>query len=194
MHFDTVETATEGRCIPESPWFCGQVTVGREKSFADSLVRIGVETFLPRIRTHRKRHKYDWRIQDSTLSHYTPLLPLFPGYLFARLDNYDWARIKTKLGIGLAPRWIDFGAGPVEIPEDLIGMLRAGQSLDVPGTEYPVIHEGQPVDIVEGPWTGLTGVFNQSLKGGERVLVLMTVLGALRPVEFARGQIRSQTY
>src|SRR6185369_8793893 len=178
-----VESATKGQCILESAWYCGQTTVGRERSLNDALARIGVETFLPQVRDHFKRHKEN----SDEISHYTKRGAFFPGYLFAKLGEYEWSRVKLQLGVSVRVQWVNFGSGPIQVPGEWIEMLKAGrieETEQVEERKYPQIISGQMVEIVDGPLSGFHGVFDRELSGGERVVILINMLGARRSVEF----------
>lgn len=196
MNVDTVQSATDGRCILRPSWYCGQTTVGRERKLEAALARVGVETFLPLTRIHRQRHQYihENREDDNKgyeKRSYTSGGAFFPGYIFAKMGEYEWTRVKLQLGVSVRAQWVNFGEGPVEVPAEFIDMLREGrvETNAADRREYPRIEAGQEVKIIDGPLSGFSGIFDQELSGGERVLVLITMLGALRKVPFERHYV-----
>lgn len=107
------------------------------------------------------------------------------------MGEYEWARVKLQLGVSVRVQWVSFGNGPIQVPAEWIDQLRTGrvESAAAYEREYPAIKAGQPVRIVDGPLSGLSGVFDRELSGGERVTILMTMLGALRSMAFQRHYV-----
>jgi transcriptional antiterminator RfaH len=73
--------------------------------------------------------------------------------------------------------FLTFGNRVAEVSEDIIHALRErcpeGVALIDPVSAQP----GDVVRINEGPFSGLEAVFQQKLKGSERVAVLLEILG-----------------
>jgi transcriptional antiterminator RfaH len=109
------------------------------------------------------------------------LKPLFPGYLFGKFDleqNYPlvrWARgVKNVLG---------FGGYPTPISEEAVRIIK--ERTDSQGI-VRVKHHFEPNDIVRlkaGPLKDLLGVFERWLSDGERVRILLSLIGYQPAVE-----------
>ena len=185
--------ATEGQCIPE--WYCARTITGREEALAKALSGLRIETFLPQY-IHTRRRSVT-RFIPAT-GRYVPVSEgvesqraLFPGYLFARLADNHWAAVKTRLGVHLRPRWVDFGAGPVTVDPELIDAIANWQEA-APVRPTRTYRHGQPVEILTGPFAGFTGLFSGD--ADERVNVLVSMLGRQPLISFAHVEIQPLTY
>jgi len=161
-----------------SGWFVVHAKSRQETLALAHLERQDYTAFLPRIRRSRRR-RGRWQAVTE---------PLFPGYLFTRLDlgADDIAPIRSTRGVlGL----VRFGAQPAAVPGELITQLQSLVSTDeaVVGSE-PDLIAGDPVRIVDGPLAGHEALF-QSAPADERVCVLMHLLGRSQTVTLARDQV-----
>ena len=103
------------------------------------------------------------------------LVPLFPGYLFCRLDIVISGKA-ARYSPGVKD-FVTFGNRIAEIGSDIIQGLRERCPDGVAQIEPVTAKPGDTVRINEGPFSGLEAVFEQSLKGSERVAVLLEILG-----------------
>jgi len=142
-------------------------TKQRQESVAlNNLVRQGYEVYFPVVRQTSKRHRQS----------IAAVLPLFPRYLFIRLDAVtdNWGPIRSTLGVISIVR---FGQQAARVPDDLIDLLR--ESEDGQGMQVLPVKEFSPgsrVRIVEGVLAGYEGVF-LAKSGRDRVAVLLDILG-----------------
>jgi len=155
-------------------------TKARDESLAEEhLGRQGFATFLPRIKASRRR-RGRWR---------EVIEPLFPGYLFIRLDLHtqDSSPIRSTRGVlGL----VRFGDEPAQVPADLIaGLMAASATTAGIVREEHLFKPGDRVEIVLGPFAGLpASILAES--GEERVQLLLELLGRANKVSISRHQIR----
>ena len=155
--------------------------VGREQQTASRLATLGADVYLPRIKIHTRPTEY-------RRSH-VARVALFPGYLFARLDDEVRARASQSV-LGTVPRWVDFGDGPIVVPEALITEL---QSREETGLELPAEPEletfgvGEIVRVTAGPFRGFEAIYSRD--SGHRVIVLLQLLAAFREVEVDRSSL-----
>jgi transcriptional antiterminator RfaH len=150
---------------PGLKWYAIQSKVNREKEVEKRLKDLRLEVFLPFMRTRRRiGSRFHW-----------VLAPLFPGYLFCRLDMVQSGKA-ARYSPGVKD-FLTFGNRVAEVSEDIIHALRErcpeGVALIDPVSAQP----GDVVRINEGPFSGLEAVFQQKLKGSERVAVLLEILG-----------------
>lgn len=187
----TVENyATDGQCIPE--WYCARTITGRERALEEALRGLQIETYLPQY-TQTKRRTVTRFIQATgqyieTQAPYDVRGALFPGYLFARLADNHWAAVKTRLGVHLRPRWVEFGAGPVVVDPELIDTIVCWQESAPVKPKMRAYKAGQPLEILAGPLQGFTGLF--SYNADERVMVLVSMLGRQPLMGFEQHEIR----
>jgi transcription antitermination factor NusG len=149
---------------PNSPrWYALRVRPRFEKAAAEIMRRLGVEEFLP---LYSSRRRWSDRIQRVDL-------PLFPGYVFCRLDlAAPGPRVVAQPGV---VGFVVFDGGPAEIPEEQLDAVR--KLLDSQRRLMPLalLKVGQQVRVVDGPLAGLTGTLTQ-IRGRRHVVVNLPLL------------------
>ncbi len=144
----------------DSKWFALYTTCRHEKRVALHLVQREIEHFLPLYVDHRK-----W----SDGSRVALQLPLFPCYLFVRIDRPARAKV---LGVPGALAIVGgTGREPACLLDSAIDALRAGvaQQRVVP---HPLVTAGCRVRVRSGAFAGMTGVVVRK-KGGLRVVLTL---------------------
>lgn len=135
------------------------------------LERQGFKVCLPQI-TLRKRKQGIWQQVTE---------PMFPGYVFVcvLLGQHDIAPIRSTVGCLHVVR---FGGQLVLLPASVMRtLLSYDQS---PLNRAKAFRAGERLRVESGPFEGLEAVFDKP-RGQDRVQVLVTVLGGVRPVEVA---------
>jgi transcriptional antiterminator RfaH len=147
-------------------WYVVNTQAQQEARAQMNLRRQGFEAWLPQFR-RRRRHA---RRVDSVLA------PLFPSYLFVRLDLEieRWRSINGTFGV---VRLLCNGDSPLAVPEGLVEaiMRRRDESGSVvlPLRRLAV---GEAVRVAFGPFADLEGLF-QEMSGRDRVVLLFDLLG-----------------
>lgn len=139
------------------------VTKPRQEARAyENLENQGGEVFLPMLQT--EVIKQGRRTLKSE--------PLFPNYLFLRLDKDSplFAKIRSTFGVN---KLLSFGGNPVTIDSRLIEDLRLRTTT---GSNLPQFKAGQKVELKEGPFRHYQALF-KGYKGEERAVILLTLLG-----------------
>lgn len=99
--------------------------------------------------------------------------PFFPGYAFLFFEFPEQYRmVKYTRGV---KRVVGNEDGPIPVPEEVIGGLRAREKdglivLEKYGQEPRV---GDEIEVMEGPLKGLRGVFEKEAGDKERVMILL---------------------
>jgi transcription antitermination factor NusG len=133
----------------------------------------GYDPFLPSYRV--KRHWSD-RVKETEL-------PLFPGYVFCRLDSQNRLPVLTATGVvGI----VGIGKTPAPIEEREIEAIRAVIRSGLAARPWPFIHQGDKVRVEHGPLRGVEGVVT-SADDGERLVVSVTLLQRSVAVEMNHG-------
>jgi transcriptional antiterminator RfaH len=137
-----------------------------EERAASHLERQNISAYLPRYRT----------IAGT-------LKPLFPRYLFAKLNPGDHHKVERET-VGISGL-VRVGARFAELPYSWIEVLQRDEAMEL-NDEKRVAHmETFPKDaqlrIINGPFSGITGRF-LAMQPHQRVLVMLNMLGAQRPV------------
>jgi transcription antitermination factor NusG len=147
---------------PEAKWFALSVTVRHEKIIARLLANKGLDTFLP---LHTRRHHYAGRARNFEL-------PLFPGYLFCRMNPGNRLPILTTPGVLQI-----VGAGRIPIPvedAEIVPLMRAAKA-GVPMSPHPYWKSGQVGRITRGPLAGIQGVVANA-RNPSRLILSVTLL------------------
>lgn len=159
-------------------WYLIYTKPHKELVAKDNLERQGYEAYLPMARIRRRRMgKGATRIE-----------PLFPRYLFIRLDTQadNWSPIRSTLGVS---NLVQFGMHPSAVPELLIDLLldRCDEEgvQDITTSEFK---SGESVRVMEGPMMGLEGVF-LAKTSSDRVMVLLDIVGKHTRVSLATEKL-----
>ena len=103
--------------------------------------------------------------------------PYFPGYLFVHVDleEIDLSSLQWMPGsIGI----VSFEKEPSWVPDAVVNAIRKQvAAINVAGGENLVgLVAGDEVTVQSGPFVGYKAIFDMSLSGNERVLVLLQLL------------------
>lgn len=143
-------------------WFALQVKQRYEQLTATILRNKGYEEFLP---LYKCRRRWSDRIKQVDL-------PLFPGYLFCKLDSANRLPILTTPGVVLI---VGIGKIPVPVEESEIAAVRSIVASQLAAQPWPFVRAGQQVRIDAGPLRGVEGVFLNH-KNQCRLVVSVTIL------------------
>jgi len=146
-------------------WYCVKTQTKREHIAAGRLELLpGVEVFCPRIRFQRNTKRGKIWFEEA----------LFPGYLFARFDIPTMLRaVSNAYGVrGL----VRFSGECSQVPDFVVDALRSGAD-SVIVIKEPALKVGDETVIADGAMRGLRAVVTQVLSGGERVKILMDLMG-----------------
>jgi transcriptional antiterminator RfaH len=150
---------------PGLKWYAIRAKPNREKEVEKRLTDLDLEVFLPWMRQRRRvGTRFNW-----------VLVPLFPGYLFCRLDIVISGKA-ARYSPGVKD-FLTFGNQIAEVGNDIIQGLRERCPDGIAQIEPITAKPGDKVRINEGPFSGLEAIFERPLKGSERVAVLLEILG-----------------
>jgi transcriptional antiterminator RfaH len=149
-------------------WAVAQTEPSREHVARMFLMREGFDTYVPRIK-HRKR-----------------ILPLFPTYVFVRVIEGRFYRIRSTIAV---IKILMSGDAPAHLPERVIIDLKKkehGGFVKLPPPPGHGLKIGQPVRITSGSFAGHIALY-QGQNAHERIAVLLDLLGRAVPVELGKG-------
>jgi len=161
-------------------WYLVRTKPNAEAIAQVNLGRQGYEFYCPRL-LQSMPSRGRWRER---------VVPLFPGYLFLRLDEgrQPLAPVQSTLGVASAVR---FGPSYAIVPDAVIRDLRARANpetglhrLNLPTR----LAAGTPIRIHAGPFEGLEGIFQRET-GSDRAIVLLCVLGQTASVGVPVGNV-----
>jgi transcription antitermination factor NusG len=157
------------------PWYALFVVSRKETCVSQSLQGKGYQVFLP---IYVNRRKVSNRIR--TLEQ-----PLFPNYVFCRLDVRDRLPVLTTTGVLSV---VGHGRTPMPIQSEEIDQIKrilaSGRLVD----PLPFLTTGQRVRLVDGPLAGTEGHF-QEHKGSGRLVVTVDLLQRSISVELDREHV-----
>jgi transcriptional antiterminator RfaH len=153
-------------------WYLIHTKPSGESMAESNLERQNYELYLPRI-VQPVRRRGRWQEQ---------IVPLFPRYLFLRLEEgrQSLAPVRSTLGVANVVR---FGCNHAIVPDNVIRDLRKRADSE---TGFHRLNDmefasGQFVRVAAGPFSGLEGIFQRRV-GADRVTVLLSILGQVAPV------------
>jgi transcription antitermination factor NusG len=126
-------------------WFALRVRSRCEKVVAVAARSKGFEDFLP---LHRRSQR--WSDRSKWVE-----VPLFPGYLFCRLNPEDRFSLLTIRGV---MHIVGVGSIPEPVNENEILAIRHAVRSDAPIEPWPFLERGQRVRLLSGPLVGLEGI------------------------------------
>ena len=157
------------------PWFAILARTGREKNATILLENAGYECYLPAMKFMRK---WSDRLKEIEL-------PLFPGYLFCRMNR------QNRLPVLMTPGVIQIvGVGKTPIPVDeqeVAAIQRVGKS-GISIMPWPYLQVGHVARIEDGPLRGMTGIVIK-IKSGLKLVLSVNLLQRSIAVEIDRSWI-----
>src|ERR1700691_1581156 len=145
-----------------APWYALRVRPNYEKPVAAALRGKGFQEFLPLIRSKRQ-----WSDRVKIMD-----LPLFPGYLFCRLNLEERLPLLTTPGFLYL---VGVGKNPEPVDETEIAGIQAVLRSGLTVTPWPNLVVGQKVRLKHGPLRGLEGVLTR-IANRHRIYVSVTLL------------------
>lgn len=157
-------------------WGAVQTQANREALAEAQLTRQGFECWCPLIPSKvRTGQKYTLKLK-----------PLFPGYLFVRIDlAARWSVIESTIGVS---RIVKSGSAPSALPCGFVEELR--ERADELGSAWfnEKLSEGDTVRLVSGAFDNWVGRV-MSLPDRDRVTLLLQMVGRDVPVTVPRGRV-----
>jgi len=146
----------------EPRWYAVRVKSNRELIVANGIDHRGYEHFLPAYQTRRT-----WSDRVTEIES-----PLFPGYVFCRLN------IQLRLPILQTPgvvSFVEFGRTPLPVEDHEIEALQAIMKSGLPAAPWPFLQAGQRVRMNGGPLRDIEGVLIE-VKNRFRLVVSIALL------------------
>jgi transcription antitermination factor NusG len=130
----------------ETSWFAVWTRSRQEKTAASTLGTLGVEHLLP---LKAELHRWSDRNQVVTA-------PLFPGYLFVRLNPLSESRFRVLNTPGIAGL-VGNQAGPLPIPDEEIENIHRVLATKLQTSSYEFLSVGERVRVTRGALAGIEG-------------------------------------
>jgi transcription antitermination factor NusG len=153
-------------------WFALRVKSRCEKLVTTMARNKGFEEFLPLYECHRR-----WSDRLKSVE-----LPLFPGYVFCRLNPQHRLPLLTIPGV---LHFVGIGKAPVPIDDEEITAIQSAVKSGLSAEPWPFLEAGQRVRLEDGPLAGLEGLLVEVRKR-YRVVVSVSLLKRSVAVEIDR--------
>jgi transcriptional antiterminator RfaH len=164
--------------IASRSWYVVQTKPGNEHRVETNLFNQEIEVFLPLLET----------FQHSSGKMIQKIKPLFPNYLFAKLDiDLHYYKVKWTRGVS---KILGNGDGPISISGKVVETIKERTGKDNLVKLEEGLEEGNIVQFTSGPFKDLMGVFDKKMSDGKRVRVLLSLIGVDVPVQISRWQIK----
>jgi len=158
-------------------WYVLRSKPRKETAVVSLLGSFGLEAYLPTIKTKSVR-------QEPIRSE-----PLFPGYLFSRLDpeNSEVGLVNRTANVLYI---LGYGEEPWAVPDELISSIQT--RLASPNKRHALwsFHSGETVLIANGPFQGIEAIFDSYLSAAGRVRVLIKALRSAYRADLDANTIR----
>ena len=162
----------------ERLWFVVHTKPGNEERVRSNLTNQEIESFLPKLKSYQyKSGKMAPRIR-----------PLFPNYLFAKLDvEAHYYKVKWTRGVN---KILGSKFGPIPIAEGVVEMIKKRAGEDNLVELVDDLKDGDTIQVTSGPLKDLMGIFKKEMSSRGRVRVLLSLIGVDVPVQISRYQIK----
>jgi transcription antitermination factor NusG len=159
------------------PFWCARFEPRREVVGQRFLELNGYSVYVPRLR--ERRNRAGRRVDVIT--------PLFPCYGFV-VAQPQWHRARWSIGVVML---IMDGEHPATLGDEVVEALRrreVGGAIEL--AKPRGLRSRDRVRVTRGLMIGQVGIY-AGMRPRERVEVLLTLLGTLRPVVLARGDVEA---
>jgi transcription elongation factor/antiterminator RfaH len=159
-------------------WYVVHTKPGNEDRVKTNLLNQEIESFLPLLKVqHYSGGKLVQRIG-----------PLFPNYLFARLDlGTHYYKVKWTRGVN---KILGSKTGPISISERVVETIKERAGEDNLIELEDDLKDGDSIQVTSGPLKDLMGIFKRDMSSKGRVKVLLSLIGVEVPVQISRWQIK----
>jgi transcription elongation factor/antiterminator RfaH len=159
-------------------WYVIHTKPSDENRVRVNLQNQAIEAFLPLLETY----------QYCNGRMIPKIRPLFPNYMFARLDlELHYYKVKWTRGVS---KILGSGNEPIPISEKVVEAVKERSGKDNLVKMEDELKDGDMVQINSGPFKSLSGVFQKMMSSKGRVRILLSLIGVDVPVQISRWQIK----
>jgi len=159
-------------------WYVIHTKPGNECRAENNLTGQEIETLLPLFESHRY-------FQGKMVP---KIKPLFPNYLFAKLDiDVHYYKVKWTRGVS---KILGIGNEPIPVSERVIQTIKERMGRDNFIKLEEEWREGDAIQITSGPLKDLVGIFQKKMSDNGRVRILLNLIGVDVPVQISQWQLR----
>jgi transcriptional antiterminator RfaH len=163
--------------LDTTAWYLVYTKAQQEEIAQVNLERQGYECYLPKLRIEKMRRRKADIVEE----------PMFPRYLFVRLDlsgkGKSWTPIRSTLGV---QQLIYFGSRAACVDDHLIEWLRQREQRHP--TE-PMFKAGEAVVVTDGPFAGIEAIY-QTTNAERRAMILLEILSKPVTMQIDHARLR----
>ena len=134
-----------------------------EKIVSNELSKKGIESFLPLI---KKRQK--WSDRKKWVE-----FPLFPSYIFARIQLKDSIYILNTRGVNTI---VKFGDKVITVDDKVVNSIKLALEGGYELHQMKYFTIGDQVEVIDGPMKGVKGIVETKLKNENRLIIKIDAL------------------
>lgn len=146
-------------------WYVAYTQAQKETIATQNLINQGFDVYLPR---YRRRCKHARRI-------YNVMAPLFPRYLFVRINPaaQRWRSINGTIGVSYL---LTEGPNPITVPNQVVETIRDREEQGAVQIAPPEFVTGQKLCVTDGPFADLEGIY-ECVDDEQRVVLFLEFMG-----------------
>ncbi len=142
-------------------WFVVNTKPKNEDRAASNLTEGGIEVLAPKIKLKKYKNGRLVEVVEQ----------MFPNYIFVKFHPVDEFRlVKYTRGVKTI---VHFGNRIVPVQDEIIEFIKSRLVDGVAVLQKPKFKKGEKVLIKDGPFKGLSGIFEKEMEGRERVTILL---------------------
>lgn len=147
-------------------WYVIYTKINEEERVDRNLVAWGLESFYPRI---KKKQLNEFTGKATYFSR-----PLFPRYVFARFDAETLLhKVSNTRGVLSV---VNNNYVPIPVDDEIVALIQSRVAEDGFVSLNEPFKHGDEVQIKNGSWKGINGIFDRSTRDKSRVKVLLTAI------------------
>jgi len=162
-------------------WYVVRTHTHCEAKAKANLQRQGFEVYLPQ---YTKTRRYARKVENVRA-------PLFPRYLFVRMDltAHRWRAVHSSIGVS---QLICNGDEPTPVAQGIVSQIKSREDDDglVVVARQASFKKGQKVLVQAGPFAHMDGVFDCA-DDKQRVFVFLELLGRITRARIPEGAIQA---
>ena len=149
--------------MEDMKWYAVHTRSRHEKQVDAFLIEKGIESFLPLINMLSRRKDRKKYVD----------LPLFPGYLFAHVNQEQLSNVKYTRGVTkILGSDID---KPTPVPDKQVMDIKVLLESKVKLDPYPYLQKGTRVRVKAGPLKGVEGILVEK-KGNYKIVISIDLM------------------
>lgn len=142
-------------------WFAVNTKPRNEDRAASNLASGGIEVLAPKLKLKKYKNGRFVEVVEQ----------MFPNYILVKFHPVDEFRlVKYTRGVKTI---VHFGNKIIPIQDEVIDFIRSRLVDGVATIQEKGFRKGEKVLIKDGPFKGLSGIFEKELEGKERVMILL---------------------